>query len=121
MARSEFQTRYGSLSDPTQYVDALLQTCGLPNHPARNTWIAGLAGGTLTRAQVLRALVESVESYNKFYNQAFVVMQYFGYLRRDPDILYLQWIQTMNQTNGDYRIMINGFMNSSEYFLRFGP
>jgi hypothetical protein len=56
-----------------------------------------------------------------FYNQSFVVMQYFGYLRRDPDILYLNWIQTMNTNGGDYRTMINGFLNSSEYFLRFGP
>jgi hypothetical protein len=48
-------------------------------------------------------------------------MQYFGYLRRDPDSLYLEWIKTMNSNGGDYRVMINGFMNSSEYFLRFGP
>ena len=75
----------------------------------------------MTRAQVLRALAESAEVYQKFYNQSFVVMQYFGYLRRDPDILYLEWIKTMNQNGGDYRTMINGFMNSSEYFLRFGP
>jgi len=47
-------------------------------------------------------------------------MQYFGYLRRDPDILYLDWIDTLNKT-GDYRVMINGFMNSVEYRQRFGP
>jgi hypothetical protein len=45
-------------------------------------------------------------------------MQYHGYLRRDPDILYLNWINTMNQT-GDYRTMINGFVNSGEYRNRF--
>jgi len=32
-------------------------------------------------------LTESAEIYNKLYTEAFVVMQYFGYLRRDPDIL----------------------------------
>jgi hypothetical protein len=48
-------------------------------------------------------------------------MQYFGYLRRDPDILYLQWIQTLNQNGGNYRIMISGFLNSIEYRRRFGP
>ena len=47
-------------------------------------------------------------------------MQYFGYLRRDPDSLYLEWIKTMNET-GEYRTMINGFMNSPEYRQRFGP
>jgi len=44
---------------------------------------------TQTRARVLRQIAESNEVYQKYYNQAFVVMQYFGYLRRDPDILHL--------------------------------
>jgi len=48
------------------------------------------------------------------------VMQYFGYLRRDPDIHYLEWIETLNQTV-DYLTMINGFINSVEYHQRFGP
>jgi hypothetical protein len=48
-------------------------------------------------------------------------MQYFGFLRRTADAAYLQWIQTMNDTGGDYRIMINGFLNSVEYRQRFGP
>ncbi len=120
MARQEFQTRYGSLTDPTAYVDALLQTVGLLGHPSRGAWITGLTNATMTRGQVLRALIESQELYLKFYNEAFVVMQYFGYLRRNPDSMYLQWIQTLNQT-GDYRTMINGFLNSMEYRLRFGP
>ena len=121
ISRSEFQNKYGALTDPTQYVDALLQSCGLPNHPSRITWINGLTNQTMNRAQVLRALAESSEVYTKFYNTAFVVMQYFGYLRRDPDILYLEWIKIMDQNGGDYRAMISGFMNSPEYFLRFGP
>ncbi|MEK6280496.1 MAG: DUF4214 domain-containing protein [Acidobacteriota bacterium] len=122
MARAEFQTKYSStFSNPTAYVDALLLTVGLQNHPSRAGWIAGLTNSSLTRAQVLRQLVESSEVYNKYYNEAFVIMQYFGYLRRTADASYLSWIQTMNQTNGDYRTMINGFMNSSEYRRRFGP
>ena len=120
MARTDFQTRYGAVTDPTAYVNALLNTVGLPNHPTKQTWITALKNGTMTRAQVLRALVESAEMFNKYFNEAFVVMQYFGYLRRDPDILYLDWIDTLNKT-GDYRVMINGFMNSTEYRQRFGP
>ena len=80
MARPEFQSRYAStFSNPTAYVDALLQTVGLPNHPSRQSWINSLAGNntTTTRAQVLRSLVESNEVYQKYYNEAFVVMQYF--------------------------------------------
>jgi hypothetical protein len=45
-------------------------------------------------------------------------MQYFSYLRRDPDALYLDWIITLDQT-GDYRLMVNGFLNSLEYRARF--
>lgn len=92
----------------------------MPGHPSRAAWIARLTNSTVTRAQVLRALIESTEVYNKFYNEAFVVMQYFGYLRRDPDVLYLQWVQLMNSNGGDYRAMIGGFLNSNEYVLRFG-
>ncbi|MDT5060043.1 MAG: hypothetical protein QOH63_502 [Acidobacteriota bacterium] len=120
MARTTFKSKYDALTTPTAYVDALLQTAGLLTHPSRAGWIAGLTNGTLTRAQVLRQLAESSEAYSKFYNEAFVVMQYFGYLRRDPDAAYLDWIKSMNQNN-DYRGMINGFMNSAEYRRRFGP
>ena len=47
-------------------------------------------------------------------------MEYFGYLHRDPDILFLQWIDLLNRT-GDFRTMVNGFVNSLEYRQRFGP
>jgi hypothetical protein len=121
MARSEYQTTYASINDPTSYVNVLLLTVGLPNHPTRQTWIDSLTNGSMTKAQVLRALIESSEMYQKYYNEAFVIMQYFGYLRRDADLSYQQWLQTMKSTNGDYRTMINGFLNSTEYRQRFGP
>jgi hypothetical protein len=120
MTRTEFVNKYGSLSN-TAFVDTLIQTAGMTSHPLRGAWIDVLNNGTATRAQVLRAFTESLEVYNKFYNQVFVVMQYFGYLRRDPDASYLTWIQIMNSNGGDYRGMISGFMNSNEYVLRFGP
>ncbi len=120
MTRPDFQNRYGTLLDPTAYVGALLQTVELPNHPGRQGWITGLTNSSLTRGQVLRSLVESTEVYQKYYTEAFVIMQYFGYLRRSADSSYLDWIQTMNSTGGDYRTMINGFLNSAEYRNRFG-
>lgn len=122
MARAEFQNRYGpTFNNPTAYVNALLQTVGLPNHPSQGFWINGLTNGSLTRAQVLRGLVESAEMHVKYFNEAFVIMSYFGYLRRTADGAYVDWINVMNQTGGDYRVLINGFMNSSEYRRRFGP
>jgi len=120
MQRAEFRNRYDVQVTPTDYVNALLTTAGLLNHPSKAGWIAGLGNGSLTRGQVLRQLAESSEAYNKFYNEAFVVMQYFGYLRRDPDSFYLQWIAIMNQDPLNYRNMVNGFMNSTEYKARFG-
>jgi hypothetical protein len=119
MTRPEFTTKYNGTTNQ-QYVDLLLSTAGV-THPARDFWIAALTNGTRTRAQVLREISESTEVYNKYYNQAFVVMQYFGYLRRDPDAFYLDWIAVLDANPSDYRGMVNGFMNSLEYRFRFGP
>ena len=49
-----------------------------------------------------------------------MVMQYFGYLRRDPDALYLNWIAALD-SGADSRSMVTGFVNSAEYRQRFGP
>ena len=118
LSRDEVQSRYGQFSVAADYVSALQNTAGvvLAN---KDTLVAALQNNQMTRSRVLRAITESSEVRKKYYNESFVVMQYFGYLRRDPDILYLDWIRTMDQT-GDYRTMINGFMNSTEYRQRFG-
>jgi YVTN family beta-propeller protein len=118
MARAEFKAKYDALTDPTAYVNALVNTAGV-SLPTKDALIADLQAGRKTRSQVLRAIAESAEVSSKYFNEAFVIMQYFGYLRRDADISYLNWIQTMNQNGGDYRVMINGFLNSQEYRQRF--
>jgi hypothetical protein len=118
MSRPAFATEYASLSNAA-YVNTLSASAGvtLANHQAL---IDSLNNGTQTRAQVLRQIAESGEVYQKYYNQALVVMEYFGYLRRDPDALYLNWILELDQT-GDPRHMVGGFVNSTEYRQRFGP
>jgi hypothetical protein len=83
--------------------------------------IDSLNNGTATRAQVLRQIAESAEVYQKYYNSAFVVMEYFGYLRRDPDALYLNWIVALDANPSDSRRMVDGFVNSTEYRNRFVP
>ncbi|HEV7842376.1 MAG TPA: hypothetical protein VGO69_01705, partial [Pyrinomonadaceae bacterium] len=120
MARQDYQSKYGSITDPTAYVNALLSTVGLPNHPSRAGWIGGLTNNTLTKAKVFRELTESSEMQTKYYTEAFVIMQYFGYLRRSADSSYLAWIDIMNQNPANYRGMIDGFLNSDEYRKRFG-
>jgi hypothetical protein len=118
MARPAFVSTYNGLANQ-QYVDALLNTAGV-TLSSRQTMINGLNGSTMTRAQVLRQIVESTEVSIKYNHQAYAVMEYFGYLRRQPDGFYLQWIQVLDSTN-DPRGMVTGFATSPEYRNRFGP
>jgi hypothetical protein len=117
MTRPAFASQYNSLSDPA-FVDQLAQTAGV-SLSNRQALIDALNRKTLTRAQVLRQIAESGEVYQKYYNQAFVVMEYFGYLRRDPDALYTNWISVLDANPADSRHMVEGFVNSSEYRNRF--
>jgi hypothetical protein len=120
MARTEFRTKYDpTLNDPTAYVNLLEQTAGV-TLSNKQALITGLQNATETRATVLRKVIESTEVATKFFNEAFVVEAYFGYLRRDPDAAFQGWIQLLNQTN-DRRVIVNGFVNSNEYVQRFGP
>jgi hypothetical protein len=122
MARTAFASAYNSPNTPTgnqQYVDALLNTAGV-TLASRQTMINGLNNSTLTRAAVLRQIVESAEVSAKYNHQAYAVMEYFGYLRRQPDAFYLDWIRVLDQSN-DPRGMVTGFATSVEYRQRFGP
>jgi uncharacterized repeat protein (TIGR01451 family) len=138
--RQEFKTRYDALSD-TAYVNALLNRYNLPQittsdpqQPEAALKVTltraelisrlGAAAGSaqaLTRAQVLRAVVESDEVGAVEYKGAFVAMQYYGYLRRTPEESgYQAWLRVITEDPNNIRIMVNGFMNSAEYRLRFG-
>ena len=61
------------------------------------------------------------------FNRAFVLMQFFGYLRRNPndapDAGYDFWLTKLNQFNGNYgdAEMVKAFIISGEYRQRFGP
>ena len=121
--RAEFVARYGPpIVNPTlthaQFVDNLSQTAGV-TLANRNTLVNELNAGTKTRAQALRAIVESPEVVTKFYKPAWVYMQYAGYLRRDPDLGGFNFhINRFNLTN-DPHTMVDGFLFSPEYRDRF--
>ncbi len=121
--REDFKIKYDSLTN-AQYVDALNTNTGNSlTQSQRDTLLAGLNGGTLTRAGVLRAVAENEEFGRREFNAAFVLMQYFGYLRRNPDPTgYEFWLNKLNQFNGDFRRaeMVKAFITSIEYRLRFG-
>ncbi len=119
--RAEFTAKYTQpqFQEATAYVRELERVAGVVVANEAQL-ISSLQTGTKTRADVMRAIAESTEVFNKYYNQGFVAIQYFGYLRRDPDTVgFNNWVQTITATN-DYRHMIFGFMYSSEYRSRFG-
>jgi subtilisin family serine protease len=135
--RQEFAGLYGGL-DNTAFVNALMDRYALssvttpdPLNPDGSTKITMTradminrlngVGSALTRAQVLRAIADSDEVGSREFNSAFVAMQYFGYLRRDPDTGgYNNWLTYLNTHPGDSRTMVVGFVTSGEYYQRFG-
>jgi photosystem II stability/assembly factor-like uncharacterized protein len=138
--KAEFKAASDLLSN-TAFVNTLLDRYHLshittpdPQNPESGTKVVltraelinrlGAAIGTaqaLTRAQVLRAIVESDEVGAIEYKGAFVAMQYYGYLRRTPEESgYQAWLRVVTADPNNIRIMVNGFVNSREYRLRFG-
>jgi hypothetical protein len=98
------------------------------NFPAadafRNAMVAGLNGATETRATVLRKVAEQEELATREMNAAFVLMEYFGYLRRDADTAGFNfWLNKLNSFNGNFidAEMVRAFIESLEYRQRFGP
>jgi sugar lactone lactonase YvrE len=121
---------------PAQFVDKLNQNAGNVLSPTERATAINLFNGagdtsnTSARAQALRQVAEDPDLYNAESNRAFVLAQYFGYLRRNPNdpqdtdyTGYEFWLNKLNQFNGDYvgAEMVKAFIASSEYRQRFGP
>jgi hypothetical protein len=129
VARQEFQLAYPATLTPAQYVDNLnTLAAGALSTSERNALVNGLTGGQETRATVLRKVAEDVDFRDAEFNRAFVLMQYFGYLRRNPDDPpdlnfggFDFWLAKLNQFGGDYRAaeMVKAFISSEEYKARF--
>jgi hypothetical protein len=120
MQRSAFRTAYDGLSN-SAYVDTLLSHSRGFNGD-REALIDGLNGGSLSRSAVLRSVVENEGFINAKRNESFVMMQYFGYLRRDPDDSgYQFWLNKLNQFDGNFERaeMVKAFLVSGEYRERF--
>jgi hypothetical protein len=128
--RSRFTTAFPSSMSPADFVDALNANAGHPLSTAeRNQLVSDLATSAKTRAQVLRAVAEDQDLIAAELNRAFVMMQFFGYLRRNPNDAqdsdytgYDFWLTKLNQFNGDYNKaqMVKAFITSTEYRQRFG-
>ena len=120
MQRSAFRSAYDGLANST-YVDTLISHANGFNGD-RDAFIAGLNSGSLSRAAVLQQVVENEGFVGTKRNQAFVMMEYFGYLRRDPDESgYAFWLNKLSEFNGDFERaeMVKAFLVSGEYRSRF--
>jgi len=124
VARPDFVAKYPSTLTNQQFVDNLLTTASLPTTGAfRDSLFNGLSGGSLTRATVLRTIAESTAIQTRELNAGFVTMEYFGYLRRDPDTSGFNfWLTKLNAFNGNYiqAEMVKAFIESTEDRQRFG-
>jgi hypothetical protein len=125
IARPEFIFKYPATQTNDQYVDALLTTAGLPiTGSFRDSLVAGLNSGDETRATVLRKVSEDASLRAAEFNKAFVLMEYFGYLRRDADSAgFAFWLNKLDAAGGNFinSDMVKSFLVSSEYRQRFGP
>jgi CSLREA domain-containing protein len=129
--RPRFITAFPNTMPAGQFVDTLNTNAGNPlSQPERDKLVSDLLTNATTRAQVLRAVAEDPDFKSAEFNRAFVLMQFFGYLRRNPNDApdsnytgYDFWLTKLNEFNGNFvnADMVKAFINSSEYRQRFGP
>ncbi len=120
--RSAFHAAFDSLSNE-DYVATLINHTGVAfTAGERDALVSGLANGTLTRAAVLQSIAENQGFINAKFKDAFVMMEYFGYLRRDADASgFAFWLNKLNEFGGNFEQaeMVKAFIVSSEYRGRF--
>jgi subtilisin family serine protease len=138
VTRSRFTTLYPTTLTPTQFVNALIAKAGFTPTPAEQQAFINEFGGaantanTAARARALRDIAENQTLSQQEKNKAFVLMEYFGYMRRNPydppeatlDYAgYNFWLGKLNQFNGNFvqADMVKAFLVSGEYRQRFGP
>jgi uncharacterized repeat protein (TIGR01451 family) len=138
VSRARFTTAYPTMMTPPQFVDALFTNAGVTPSPTdRNAAINEFSGAGNTtdiaaRGRTLRLVAENSTLTKQEFSRAFVLMQYFGYLRRNPNDApesglnfdgYNFWLGKLNQFNGNFinAEMVKAFLVSDEYRKRFGP
>jgi hypothetical protein len=133
--RSRFTAAFPTSLTPAQFVDAMFANGGVtPSTADRNAAInefsgAGNSTDVSARSRALRDVAENTTLNTQEFNRAFVLMQYFGYLRRNPNDApdsdfsgYNFWLNKLNSfANYTDAEMVKAFILSSEYRQRFGP
>jgi hypothetical protein len=122
--RPAFRAAYDGLANDA-YVDSLISHTHVSfTSGEREALLSSLNNQTATRADVLRQVAENGRFVSAKQNEAFVMMQYFGYLRRDPDENGFNfWLNKLNQFDGNFERaeMVKSFIVSGEYRDRFRP
>jgi uncharacterized repeat protein (TIGR01451 family) len=132
--RADFLAAFPNSMTAAQFVDKLNLNAGGVLSDSERTNLINVLGATpadLTkRASVLRSVAEDTDLRSAEFNRAFVLMQYFGYLRRSPNDApdsdfsgYNFWLNKLNSFGGNFvnAEMVKAFILSSEYRHRFGP
>lgn len=121
--RDSFKQAYPTSLTPEEFINKLFDTVKLFSHSNERLLMAEfMKTSGWTRADVLRALIGIEEFRQREYNAAFVLMQYFGYLQRDPDEGgYQFWLDGVSNRDVNNSLgMVQAFVNSPEYRARFG-
>lgn len=140
--RASFVASYPGSMSAAEFVDKLNANTYDPRNTgsggaltqgARDALVSQLAADPASvslRAQTLRSVAENSIFSIRQSNKAFVLMQYFGYLRRNPNDSpnsdfggYNFWLGKLNEFNGNFvnAEMVKAFLVAGEYQQRFGP
>ena len=120
--RTDFLLAYPRSLSPELFVTAILDKAGVgvANKQQIINDLTAAGNTDAGRAVAVRAIADSPEVTNKEFNSSFVFMQYVGYLRRAPEPEgYADWLDYLDTHPGDFREMVRGFMDSTEYRARF--
>jgi len=136
--RARFAAAFPTSLTPVQFVNTLFANAGMGPSPSDSAAAINEFGGATStndvaaRARALRRVADNSILSQQEFNRAFVLMQYFGYLRRNPSdppepTLDYQgfdfWLNKLTSFGGNYinAEMVKAFVNSTEYRQRFGP
>jgi CSLREA domain-containing protein len=137
VSRARFVSAYPTTMTPAQFVDALFANAGVtPTAAERQAAIDEFANASDTssqaaRGRALRRVAENPTLNQHEFNRAFVLMQYYGYLRRNPNDApeptlnyggWKFWLTKLEEFNGNFvkAEMVKAFLSSDEYRYRFG-
>ena len=127
--RMEFEKKYPKTLKATEFVDQLLssafQSANVDLKNERASLVERFDGTNAGKAAILAGIVSQSSIVDAHYNQTFVLLEYFGYLRHDPDENRFNfWVNALKskplRDADSARSQVCAFLTSSEYQNRFG-